>query len=129
MSFLSQLRSRGRHDKASLVERIDRFEGDIKQADGKVTRCELNLQRAQGEFADEIEWGARHGWRAERLDAIEAELSNIRGRTGLPERGGSGQDRRAAVCDRRSPPIWERQLGEIAAPRLPDPGHGIDIGL
>ncbi len=94
--------------------------------------CKHNVVRTESDFADEIAWGAQHGWRAERLDAIEAELAHMKRE---PKPSGArhpGGDRSAASLDRRDrqmTPRWEQRLAEIAAPRLPEAGDGIDIGL
>jgi conjugative relaxase-like TrwC/TraI family protein len=131
LSRFSQLRSRGRYDKATLVERISRFGGDIQKAEDNITNSEHNLDRVQREFADEIQWDARHGWRTERLDAIEAELAEMRGEPDVRGHGIAASERPAALLARRenSPTgSWEPRVTEIAAPRPPEVGHGIDIG-
>jgi conjugative relaxase-like TrwC/TraI family protein len=137
---LSQLRHRGRHNKATVLERIDRFEHDLRRAEQSVTRCEDTVGERRREFAQEITWEVHHGWRTERLGVIDAELDELRGdqrapESRLPTRGypdallrspstaGPGRELQS--------PDWEQRLAEIAAPPLPtrDSGHGLDIGL
>jgi conjugative relaxase-like TrwC/TraI family protein len=131
----TQLTRRGRHNKVAILDRIHRFEDDVHHSAVKVTGCEEKLSEYRSKFAEEITWGARHGWRADRLGAIEAELAELRGDDHAFERGVPNRHRHQALLDRRSAeptnPEWEQRLAGIAAPRLPgrDTGHGLDIGL
>jgi hypothetical protein len=101
LGVVSQLTRRGRHDKATLLDRINRFEDDVHHAAGKVTGCEENLSEYRSKFAEEIAWGVQHNWRTERLDAIEAELAELRGDDHAPWKGVPNQHRLRALLDRR----------------------------
>jgi hypothetical protein len=136
LGALSQLHRRGRHDKATLLERINRFEDDVRHAEGKVTRCEKTLRSSREDFAAEIVWQVQHGWRTERLGVIDAEVAQLRGDDHASENRLPDHSRRQGLLDRQRStqlptPDWDRRLAEIATPPLPsrDSGHGLDIGL
>ena len=135
---LSQLRRRGRHDKAALIDRIDRFQGDVGRAEQAVAGCEAHLGQRQTEFAQEVAWEVQHGWRTERLDAVEAELSDIEGDHPAPDDPLLSRDRPNALLRRQSSErprheprtnSWERRLADTAAPPLPARDAGLDLGL
>jgi hypothetical protein len=135
---LSQLGRRGRHDKAALLDRIDRFQGDVGRAEHAVAGCEAHVGERQTEFAQEVAWEVQHGWRTERLDAIETELSGIRGDHLAPDDPLLSRDRPKALLRRQSSErprheprnsSWERRLADIAAPPLPARDAGLDLGI
>jgi hypothetical protein len=135
---LSQLRRRGRHDKAALIDRIDGFQGDAGRAEHAVAGCQAHFGERQTEFAQEVAWEVQHGWRTERLDAVEAELSDIRGDHPTPDDPLQSQEGPNALLRRQSSERprheprnsnWERRLADIAAPPLPARDAGLDIGL
>jgi hypothetical protein len=146
---LSVLRRDGRHQKTSTLEDIERFQGDVARAAGKVQRCEQNLDHLLGAVTQCDAWHAEHDWRHGRLAAIETELADLGHidlRTiSLPERAqGLARDRsrtsglasrlgRAPLGGNAGevPAWWADRLVEIAAPPLPgrDAGLGMDLGL
>jgi conjugative relaxase-like TrwC/TraI family protein len=138
---LSQLRRRGRHDKAELLDRIDRFEGDVGRADNAVAGCEARVGEHRKGFASEVAWEVQQGWRSKRLDVVEAELADIRGDhtahdDSLPSREHPDTVLRRQSNLRPGQPRstgWERRLADTVAPPAPardaGPDIGIDLGL
>ena len=80
---LPQLRRRGRHDKATL---LNRFEDDVRDAERKVSRCEQNLGDSRTEFVEEIAWEVQYGCRTERLNSASSKPNspNFGEKTSLP---------------------------------------------
>jgi hypothetical protein len=133
----SQLRRRGRHEKAALLDRIDRFEDDVRGAGRTVASSEARVEECRHEFAREVAWEVHHGWRTERLDEVEAELADIQGDHRRPDRSLPGLERPDALlrCRSSEPPgrepriaAWERRLADIAAPPFPGRDAGRDVG-
>jgi hypothetical protein len=134
IGMLSQLRSHGRHEKAALVERIGRFEGDLQKAEGEITKCEHSVETAQQEFAEEIAWAALNGWRADRLQAIDAELAEIRDRPDALEPESASRSGAKSLVSQRNMtsrgPAVKKGVVASAGPAGPlNTGHGIDIGF
>jgi hypothetical protein len=125
---LSQLRRHGRKERTSVLDRIDRFTDDVRQAEAKITRCQDNLEEVRSEVDQRPRWDAEHRWPDERLHAVDAELAELAQRGQHIEPG-----RRTHLSDRRlgREQQWLDRPADVALPPLPgrDLGHGIDLGL
>ncbi|MCA1832879.1 MAG: relaxase domain-containing protein [Actinobacteria bacterium] len=122
---LSQFRSHGRREKASTLDQIDRFTGDVRKAEAKIDGCERVIEELRPEADQRLKWDVEHRFPDSRLRTVEAELADL----GLsPELSQS----REASLPRAAPdtPPWLDRLAEVARPPLPGPdmGAGIDIG-
>lgn len=77
------------------------FEGALQNAKDTISGCEHTRQEAGRQFGEEIQWEIRHGWRAERLHVIEAELAEIGHTPKGPPSGRSAPSRPALPVSRR----------------------------
>ncbi|HVW31927.1 MAG TPA: AAA family ATPase, partial [Acidimicrobiia bacterium] len=74
---VSQLRRRGRHDKASTVDQIDRFANDVRKAEARIASCEPTLEKLRTELGHRLEWDVEHKFPDSRLRAVDAELAEL----------------------------------------------------
>ncbi len=143
---LSLVRRHGRHERNSTLQDIERFQGDVARAAGKVQGCEQHLDRLLDAVAQGDAWHAEHDWRHRRLSGVEAELADL-GHVDLrtiflpedAEGGARARSRTSGLSFRlgRAPvggiagemPAWADRLAEIAPPPLPTSDTGLDIGL
>ena len=129
---LSQLRRHGRHEKASLIESIERFQDDVQRAEGKIGRWEDNLDGLRDSETNRREWDTLHGYHQTRLDVVEAELAEFS--PGIEPSGSSRAEcltTRAERTSNESLTRWAERIAEVAGPRLPgnDSGLGMDLGI
>jgi hypothetical protein len=124
---LSQLRRSGRQVKASVVDDIDRFGDDVRQAEAKIARCQQSVEVLLLQLDQRPQWDAEHDWPESRLRTVEAELAEVRKPTHDIER----VSRDANISRRASgqPPMAQSGVrGRPAAPGH-DLGAGLDLGL
>jgi hypothetical protein len=74
---LSLLRRHGRHEKSATLDDIERFDGDVARAAGKVAGCRQSRDRLSDQVAKGDAWHVAHDWRYGRLASIEAELADL----------------------------------------------------
>ncbi|MGH3119267.1 MAG: hypothetical protein ACRDQ2_19565 [Gaiellales bacterium] len=124
---LSQLRSQGRKEKASTLDRIDTFTDDVRKAEAKITRCERVVEGLRPELDRRHQWDADHDWPDSRLRTVDAELAEL-GQPAQPLTRDVSLMRRTSETDR---PAWLDRVAEVTRPPLPghDLGAGIDLGL
>lgn len=128
---LSQLRRHGRHEKAKLIESIERFQDDVRRAEHRVARCEDNLDGLRDSETHRREWDALHGHHQKRLEVVEAELAEF---SPIEPSGSSRAACLTTQAERTSNESltrWAERIAEVAGPRLPghDSGLGMDLGL
>jgi hypothetical protein len=129
LGSLSQLRPRGRAEKASLLDQIDLHVSDIRRADARVATSRRDLEHLRLEANQRQQWDAAHDWPATRLSKIDAELARA---TPQGREIGSGILNHALPDHGlRQEQHWLERLADLSRPHPPgrDPGHGIDLGL
>jgi hypothetical protein len=123
---LSQLRRHGRKDKASTLDRIETFTHQVDQAEDEVVRRGQALEELRPELDQRRHWDQQHGWPADRLRSVEAELTELEGPPDLWR--DAGALRQAPGVGHRP---WRDRPADGAGPALPghDTGAGIDLGF
>ncbi|MGH9039150.1 MAG: AAA family ATPase, partial [Acidimicrobiia bacterium] len=124
---LSQLRSQGRKEKASTLDRIDTFTADVRNAEAKISRCEQVLEGLRPELDQRHQWDADHHWPDSRLRTVDAELAEL----GQPAQPTQPLTQDASLV-RRIPggdrPVWLDRVAEVTRPP-PLPGHDLEAGI
>jgi conjugative relaxase-like TrwC/TraI family protein len=125
---LSQLRRHCRSEKTSVLDQIDRFTDDLREAEAKIVRCERSLEDLRPELDHRPQWDAEHDWPESRLRTVEGELGEL----ARPAHQIARSTRDASLV-RRAPGRehpWLGRVAEVTSPPLPGPdlGAGIDIG-
>ena len=123
---LSQLRRQGRKEKASTVDRIDRFTGDVREAEAKVLRRETEIDGLRPEVGRRLQWDVEHKFPDSRLRSIEIEIADLGRSTDLHL---SRETSLLRTGPEAGQPGWLDRLADVARPPLPGPDHGIDLGL
>jgi hypothetical protein len=70
-SSLSQLPRHGRQEKASTIDQIERFTGDVETAKAKIARCGDEIRELSSRREQRADWDAEHGWPDERLRSVD----------------------------------------------------------
>jgi conjugative relaxase-like TrwC/TraI family protein len=122
---LSQLRSQGRKEKASLREQIETSTGDVGRTEGKIAQCEEALQQLRPELDRRLEWDAEHNWPDSRLRTLDAEIADLSQPTHTSRSHGASLFRRAPAVNRDA---WLDRVAEAAPPPMPGPDAGIEFG-
>jgi hypothetical protein len=121
---LSQLRHHGRQEKASALDAIDRFTGDVHRAEAKIARCQDDLGDLRSRRDDRTEWDVEHGWPDQRLRTVDAELRALTQPARDPQL--ERPMHLAQLIPDAGDPLLDR-IAEIVRPPLPGHDHGIDL--